>query len=206
MIYGITGAASTGKTTLAMQVADAMSLTFVKTSITESARRHGFDPVAPMDLHDRIELQHHLLSDMDNLIAHCARPAILDRTPLDMIGYMLGEVHMTSHQVLSTAQMLRIEDYVKSCIQMTVERFDHVFFVTRLPFYEEADTRPGANPAYQLHEEMLMLGAINSIAGGLNYSIIRNTDLNIRISHLLEVISTRLDHFERLRASARFVN
>ena len=204
MIYGLIGASGSGKTTLAHQAAEALSMTFLPTSITKSAERHGFNAVGALSLHERIDLQHHLLDDMVELIAKCDRPAILDRTPVDMIAYMLCEVDMHSHKRASDKDLQRIETYVRSCLETTKTYFAHVFFLNRLDFVVYDDKpRPPANPGYSMHTEMVMRGALMLLNGEVNMSIIESADFNTRLDHVTSYIAGNLDMHERMRAQAR---
>lgn len=203
MIYGLIGASGSGKSTLAQLVAEHMALTFLPTSISESAKRHGFEAVGDLSLHDRIDLQYHLLNDMVEAIRKVDRPAILDRTPIDMIAYMLCEVNMHSHKQVSDKDLIRIEDYVDECIDATQMHFAHVFFLNKLDFVAVGDKpRPPVNPAYAVHTDLVMRGALAMMEGMINMSIVEPTDLNVRLDHLSTIIANNLDFHERSRKQA----
>lgn len=204
MIYGLIGASGSGKTTLAHQTAETMSMAFIPTSISKSAERHGFDAVGELSLHDRIQLQHHLLDDMVELINKVDRPAILDRTPVDMIAYMLCELDMHSHKRASDADLQRVETYVESCLEVTSTYFAHVFFLNRLDFVVYDDKpRPPANPGYSLHTEMVMRGALALLDGKVGISMVETSDFNTRLDHVTSYIAGSLDYYEKARAAAR---
>lgn len=203
MIYGITGSSGSGKSTLARQTAEMMAITFLPTSITKSAERHGFTAVGDLDPHSRINLQYHLLDDILELIAKCNRPAILDRTPVDMIAYMTCEFGMHSHKGVSDADLAKVEAYIDLCLDATATHFDHVFFVNRLDFYEVKDTRPAANPAYTAHTDLVMRGAMARLEGSVNLSIIEPTDINIRLQHVCHIIEQRLNMIGDERKAAK---
>lgn len=202
MLYGLTGSSGTGKTTLAKAVAESLSAEFVATSITASGKRHGYDPVAFMSLKDRIKLQHHLLDDLMELIRSAKRPAIMDRTPIDLIGYMYAEIDMHSHIRLSAEDIAQIETYRERCLEETVKWFDHVFVTTPLPVYENAETRPVQNAAYQHHSQMIMEGAIYQLTGRVNFSVLRPSDLDTRIEHVHDTIVKRMDDIDRMKRGA----
>jgi len=199
MLYGLTGSSGSGKTTLARAVAESLSAEFVPTSITASGKRHGFDPVGLMSLQDRIKLQHHLLDDLMELIKAAKGPTIMDRTPIDLIGYMYAEIDMHSHIRLSADDIMKIEAYRDRCLEETVRWFDHVFVTTPLPVYEDAQTRPVQNAAYQHHSQMIMEGAIYQLTGRVNFSILRPSNLDTRIEHVHDTIVSRLDDIDRMR-------
>lgn len=203
MIYGLTGQSASGKSTLAQLVAEHMSLTYLPTSISASAKRHGYDAVGDLSLHDRIDLQHHLLDDMIEAIHQVDRPAILDRTPIDMIAYMLCEVNMHSHKHLSDKNLNRIEDYVHACCDAAQMNFAWIFFLNRLDFVAVDDKpRPPVNPGYSLHTDLVMRGALAAMEGYINMSVVEPSDLNVRLDHVTTIIANNLDHHEVQRKNA----
>lgn len=203
MLYGFTGSSGTGKTTLARTIAESLSAEFVATSITASGKRHGYDPVGFMSIQDRIKLQHHLLDDLLELIRSAPRPAIMDRTPIDLIGYLFAEIDMHSHIRLTAEEIDMIETYRERCLTETAAWFDHVFVTTPLPVYEDAETRPAANRAYQHHTQMIMEGAIYQLTGRLNFSVLRPDDLDARIEHVHDTIVARMDAINQQKFGAR---
>ncbi len=199
MIYGISGASGVGKTTVGTLVADSLDITFLKASITESAKRHGYNAVANLPLSDRIDLQEKLLVDHVTMLEGAERAAILDRTPIDMIGYMMGEVYMNSHEVLTPEQMHRISGFALKCMWIVKRHYDFIFHLAPLPFYEQAQTRPAENPAYQKHTDFIMRGALAEMSGQISHAVLNVTDLNERQEFIHDTIVQRLDQLEAMR-------
>lgn len=204
MIYGLCGSSGCGKTTLGRKVSDDMGLNFVETSITSMAKSVGFDPVKPMTIDERINLQWSLLAQLKALIDTCERPAIFDRTPLDMIGYMLCEITMTT--TLTPAQQDEVEAYVIECLKTTMQMFDMIFMLGPLPTYEEASTRPALNKGYQIHSDLVMRGALSQIRNRVAHAILHTTDLDERMGYLDDLISKRLDHIEFAKRTSLHIN
>jgi ABC-type oligopeptide transport system ATPase subunit len=205
LIYGLIGASGTGKTTLAKLVAEAMDITYVPSSITECARKHGFDSVGKLTLTERVELQKHLLDDHVEMISQTKRPMITDRTPIDMAGYMLAEFNMHSHEQMSFGELKLVDEYSYLCRQAVVQNYDHVFMLGRLPVYEVSSTRPSVNPAYQRHTELIMRGLIAELGMDIGYSIIESETLHFRQDFVVEKIAERLDDLEMYRRKNRSV-
>ncbi|MDE4297181.1 AAA family ATPase [Phaeobacter gallaeciensis] len=201
MLYGVSGASGVGKSTVCELVADALDIAFIKTSITESARKHGYDAVGDLSLPERIDLQEKLLNDHVEMLEQAERPAILDRTPIDMIGYMMGEVYMNSHEKLTREQMFRISSFATKCMWVVKRHYDSIFHLAPLPFYEQSQTRPAENPAYQKHTDFIMRGALAEMQGQISNAILNTTDLNERQEFIHNTIVQRLDHLEALRKS-----
>lgn len=199
MIYGLAGASGVGKTTLGEMVADSLQIDFVKTSITELAMKRGYNAIGFLSLRERLELQRGLLEDHLEQISKLNTPVILDRTPLDLIGYMMAEVHMNSAVNLTASEMKAAAAYVSICQYAACEKFDAIFHLAPLPFYETADTRPGENPAYQAHVDLIIRGSLHQLEGQISCMTLGTTDLNERHDAVHDFIMNRLDDLEALR-------
>lgn len=206
MLYGISGASGTGKTTLAKRVADDLGITYLSGSITETARKHGFDAVGLLPLDKRIELQIKLLEDHIAMIGEAGRPAIVDRTPIDMIAYLMAEFDMHSHRRATAEELQHAANYVELALDATAKLYDHIFVVGILDHYEEADTRPKPNPAYQMHTQLLMQGATSRLWGRVNLSIMPMQDLEARADFVHDRIVKRLDDISKERASSAHIH
>jgi molybdopterin-guanine dinucleotide biosynthesis protein len=206
MLFGITGAAGTGKTTLAKRVAEDLGITYLSGSITEIAKRHGFDSVAPMSLQDRIRLQFKLLEDHVSMVAKAERPLIVDRTPIDLVGYMLAEIDMHSHMRLTSEEIVAIEEYVDLCLETTAKLYDYIFILGQLDHYEVKESRPADNRAYQTHTQLIMQGCMSRIYGRVNFTIIRQQDLEARHELVFDTVVKRMDDISRERSSSAHIH
>lgn len=198
MLYGLTGASGVGKTTLGGLLEDSLELTFVKTSVTECAKKHGYNAVGNLSMDDRIALQFHLLDDHVELINNAPRPIITDRTPIDMAAYMLAEIEMRSDLRMTTEQMEKCNQYVFNCQDVTSTYYDCLFHLDILPEYEVDDSRPPYNPAFQRHIDLLMRGLLLD-TDGLTYAYVHSDDLAYRHEFVSDVITKRMDYFEKER-------
>lgn len=205
MIYGLTGASGSGKSTLARDLADALDMEMIETSITASGLKHGIDPVSKMSLSSRIALQHHLLADHVEKISAVKKPAIADRTPIDMISYMLCQFDMHSGVDVDPSLLKMAADYAEKCILATQRFYDMVFMIGCLDHYEEKATRPSFNPAYQLHSDLVMRGALVG-ARNLSHAIVTTQSRAERFECVSEVIIERLDANQALRNKSAHVN
>lgn len=206
MIYGLMGAAGTGKTTLAKLVAEGLDISFQPSSISASARRHGFDAVGLLTLRERLKLQRHLLDDFKEMIANAPRPMITDRTPIDMIGYLMGEFHMLSHHALEPELLAEADRYVSECMDYTRTTFDYVFHLGKLNVYEVKETRPALNPAYERHTDLIMKGCLIDLRDNLHYAVVAGQGLDFREGLVTSTIVRRLDAHEAMRKSNRLVH
>lgn len=206
MLFGITGAAGTGKSTLGRLAGERTGIPFVPTSITRMARDVGYDAVSPMTLRERLDMQEKMLLKMAHLMNTMKGHAILDRTPIDMIGYMLGEVGMHSDKDLTPEELLRIEQMIVRCKRLTMAMFDFVFVTTPLPNYETKDTRPPPNRPYQWHTQFIMQGALMECSHRLSNATLIMSDLNERVDYVSGVILERIQQAEVYRATASHIH
>jgi predicted ATPase len=206
MIYGLMGAAGTGKTTLAKLVAEGLDISFQPSSISASARKHGFDAVGLLTLAERMKLQRHLFEDYQEMIATAPRPMITDRTPIDMIAYLMAEFHMLSHHMVTPELLAEADRYVSECMAFTRSSFDYVFHLGKLHVYEVKETRPALNPAYERHTDLIMKGCLVDLRDNLHYAVVAGQNLDFREGLVTETIVRRLDAHEKLRKSNRLVH
>lgn len=196
MPFGICGAHRSGKTTLARAVAEKLEIHFEATNTSEVMRAKGFEMVSDMSVERRIAAQEALLDHHEELLHRLPRPVVLDRTPLDMIAYMLGEVtmHNTSAE-LGT----RIMEYVDRAHAIAATHYDSIFVLRPLPVYEVAEGKPPLNPAYQWGFQMLAEGSMAVLADDINCYRIPTHDPKSRIRLVTGVIQKRLAEYEKVR-------
>lgn len=202
MNYGLSGASATGKTTLAKLVADALDITYLPSSITATAQKHGFNAVADLSLDKRMDLQDKLLQDHLELVDAQKGMFITDRTPIDMAGYALAEFGMHSDKNASQEVLARADAYARDCIKAAVSRYDRVFLLSRLMTYEVSDKRPPKNSAYDRHCDLLMKGLlIEATQSGLRYNIVAGQNLHFRETFVTQTIARCIDANEMFRRS-----
>jgi predicted ATPase len=199
MIYGVAGASGTGKSTLCQHVSDALSIPFVRTSVTDMARKAGFEAVGRLSILDRIALQDSLLDQFNDLLQKARGPVIFDRTPIDLIGYLGAEIHMHSHLDLAAEQLESVNSYITRCQTLTGTYFDRVFVAGLLPDYESADTRPNYNPAYQRHVHLLITGAAVASEVNLDCVLLTTDSLHDRVEIVCDQITDRMKAIEEAR-------
>lgn len=206
MLFGLIGSSGVGKTTLATKISENLGIEYVSASITQSARRHGFNSVGVLTLRERLDLQWHLLRDHVELINQTARPLIVDRTPVDMIGYLMAEFDMHSHMLTEPEDLIEADRYVTECLAVTLKHYDMVFTLGQLDKYEEVPTRPVDNRAYQTHSQLIMEGALSRLYGQINFARIGSTDLQQRLDAVEGMIVARMDEIETERKSSPFMH
>lgn len=176
-MFGLSGSSRTGKTTLAKQIAEDLGIRYFDASVTKIMQGAGYNPVGALTIDERIDAQVKLLDTYTDAIHAVQEIFITDRTPLDFIGYMLGEVSMTN---TTEDQGRRIDDYVRRCLDTTRKLFTCIAIVRPLPFYEAAEDKPKPNPAYQRHVQFIIEGAAQSLLADLNLMTAVTTEFEER--------------------------
>lgn len=205
MIYGIAGSSGSGKTTLAKAVAEKLGYEYVSASVTELAKEIGENPVSDMPLGDRIRFQAKLLRAMTDRFHALDHKTvwITDRTPLDTVGYVMAEVGMHSGTGVEMKVLEDAEKLVRAAQISTASLFDWTFITSPLGSYEEASTRPAANPAYQRHVHLLITGAALSNPRRCNVDLIKPLDLETRVAVVSATIRDRQEDLADIHYSRR---
>lgn len=187
MILGLAGSHRSGKTTLARAVAARGGIAFYDGSFGRLARTLGYESVAKMSVVDRLTMQSRVLDLYDREIRLDGAARITDRTPLDMLAYLMAEVGM--HAGLEDAVSRAIVAYRDRCVALTLDLFDDVFLLQPLPVYVVADGKPSDDPAYQTHIQALIEGAIFASRGTLRITPIDTFNPEIRLAAVLNAVS-----------------
>jgi predicted ATPase len=188
-MFGFSGAHRSGKTTLAKAVAERLKIHYHDASTTRIAKELGFDAVANLPLIERMEFQTRLLGRFLKDLQAAPRPAITDRTPLDMAAYMLGEItmHNTDAETGET-----VKNYLDLCIAATNRHFDSIIIVRPLDHYAADPTKPPINAAYQWAHQLLVEGAVQQTRNNVYDATLITTDLNDRIEGACSLVSDRI--------------
>jgi hypothetical protein len=159
----------------------------------------GLNAVDNMSIEDRIDAQEKLLEQYLKEIAALPRPFITDRSPLDMIGYMFGEItmHNTNKEIGD-----RAISYMEKCLRAAANNFDTIFFVRPLNVYEVDSSKPPLNNAYQWEIQFIIEGTANLINDYVSFAILQTTDLKGRVKSSSEMIINRIMQMREDRQSA----
>ena len=122
-MFALIGAHRSGKTTTAKAVAERIGIHYHDAGVTRIMQEIGFNPVADLPIEDRLKAQKHLLMRYVEEIKAIKGAFITDRSPLDFIGYTLGEVtmHNTDLEVGNA-----IIDYIDACVRVANTHFDRI--------------------------------------------------------------------------------
>ncbi|WP_456868398.1 AAA family ATPase [Galbibacter sp. BG1] len=206
MLFGLTGAHRSGKTTLARAVADDLGIEFYETSTSQVAKELGLDAVGDLSLEDRLYLQAKLLENHIDQISKLPRPLITDRTPLDFMGYLACEFTMSNGKNVDPEILQHASRFTDACLNATRHYYDTLYYLAPLPDYVVEDGKPADNPIYQKHHAFVVLGGIQQLRDSINSSLIFETAWDIREQFVHDAIVTRLDDIHKERQSATYLN
>lgn len=194
MLFGLSGASRSGKSTVMRAVAEKAGIAYFATSTAKVVEKLGIELTRPMDLRERLILQLAILENHVEETMSLDRPTIVDRTPLDMVAYLFSEFGMASHELMDENQIAKTMRYMEICHEHTVNNFDMIFTLRPLPLvaYKEEAFKPSANPAYHAHYQMVLEGNLSLLHGMVDYACITSSDHEERVDMISAIIAQRL--------------
>lgn len=195
---GLTGAHRTGKTTVAKQIVDKNpTIPMVQASVSEIAKRHGFNINAKNSLEERLAFQEIVLREFAAEYAKHNGLFITDRTPLDFAAYMLADVR--GNEVDPKLDGL-VADYVERCIQVTLRHFALIVAIQPgIPYVDEPG-KPTPSRCYQETISTIILGlGISRIATERSFRTLDRgvTDLQQRVNAVAAMTSGTLNSYSQ---------
>ncbi|MCK1543342.1 hypothetical protein IVB12_15610 [Bradyrhizobium sp. 179] len=174
-------------------------MTFHDASVSKIMREAGINAVGDVPLEARVEAQEFLLKRYLKDLQWAPRPLITDRTPLDMIGYMLGEITMHNTDAVLGR---RIQNYVEECLGATMIHFDTIIVVRPLTTYVEDPDKPPMNRAYQSLVQFIIEGSANLCEEAIfvNHIDIQELAERRRISN--EILTERMSELAQASQAA----
>jgi predicted ATPase len=180
---GLCGAHRTGKTTLAIALADRLNMPFVRTTTSQVFAQLGLDPAEPMDFQTRLFVQNHVLDAAQQVWQNSATPFISDRTPIDMIAYTLGDI-----QGKTEVDFDLLNQYIDRCFASTNQFFQNLAIIQPgIPLiYEEG--KAALNAAYIEHINILVIGLCSDrrLVANVFCNAREAIDLEIRVLNIWE--------------------
>jgi hypothetical protein len=150
---GLSGSHRTGKTTLALAIAQKKHIAFIKTDTHAVFKQQGLHPAAPMDFNTRLEIQHQVLAAAVQAWQVETNDFITDRTPLDFIAYTLADIQGTT-----AVDFAALTTYITRCFEVTNQFFNLlVVLQPAIPLVDEPG-KAALNPAYMEHLNVIIQG------------------------------------------------
>lgn len=194
-MFACAGPSRAGKSTICRDVAEKFGLHFHDASVGALMRKRGIDMVAPMTAEERIGHQQTLLQLYVERLSLAPRPAITDRTPLDMAAYALAEIGMHDS---SPELGLAVVRYVEACIQATALHFDMIFLVMPLSTYAAEEGKPPPSIGYQAHIHYLIRAFADRVRDKVMIYSISEAEREVRADLVGSRCKQRLDHYAEM--------
>jgi hypothetical protein len=127
MRIGFSGAHRTGKSTLASLVSKELSIEFFETSVSAAPvwKECHMSPGEQVTFAERVFLQQSILGYLSDKLASASGSICADRTPIDLVGYLLANVDHTCGNLQHDA----VNRLIIDCVKNTILNFDHVFII-----------------------------------------------------------------------------
>lgn len=167
---GISGAHRVGKSTLAKAAAESLGMEFCETRCSEVfAQDVGgvfYKPSDDIPFPARMVIQARMLEHISNRYAAMTGPFVADRTPVDVIAYLFGEVQGST---IPKPERERYNRFLNSIAERAVQICDNqlvgiVHLQPGIDLIEGVD-KAVACPVYIRHLNMLVSAIMNGWAG-----------------------------------------
>ena len=150
---GLAGSHRTGKTTLAVAIAQKKNIVFVKTDTSAVFKQQGLHPAAPMDFNTRLWIQNHIIEAAVQIWQSEPGDFITDRTPLDFMAYTFADI-----QGATEVDFAALTTYLNRCVTVTNQLFNLlVVLQPAIPLVYEPG-KAALNPAYMEHLNRIIQG------------------------------------------------
>lgn len=123
---GLCGAHRTGKSSLAKLYAKTYGINYVETTVSSIIKDMGYNPNVQYDIVTRIKIQEEVMTKTVSLWETQKSPFITDRTPIDMIGYMIANA---TQDELTHDNDGQFQNYIDRCKEVTNKYFNTVFLI-----------------------------------------------------------------------------
>jgi predicted ATPase len=186
-MLGLTGAHRTGKSTLCQAVSERFGVPFVKTDTVGVYQKLGMSPNDPMDVNTRLTVQEKIADAMIETFSGASGIFITDRTPIDMMAYLL----LNLPQELDDLQTQRVKRYIERCRQACINHFDVLIRIQPGIPIVAAEGKARPSPTY--------IETLNAMMGGLMLDLIGNgpqllslpretLDLQARVNYMSDIL------------------
>jgi AAA+ ATPase superfamily predicted ATPase len=161
-LVGFSGAHRSGKTTTAIEVAKKLDVEYINANVRNSVEVWtSFSPSDYMTFGERIQVQEFILNDMERLLEKNRLDRfssfIIDRTPIDILAYLLTNIDNTTSSIFDS----RGQDLIERCLDLSSKYFTHfVVIPASIPFVR-GDNKSGKVYDSRMYQESLT----NMIAG-----------------------------------------
>jgi predicted ATPase len=186
---GLIGTSSTGKTTLANEIAKMTGIPFIPSPAREVFKTMSLSANESIPFDARLLAQTRILEVAEKTYSYMDSIFITDRTPMDFAAHMIAEALSAN---LTNYQSNEVMDYVKECYRVTNLYFSSVILLQPSISVVREVGRP-TNRAYLEHINLIMIGLIsdpdNKLYCAKHFMKKSVVDLKRRVESVIKIAS-----------------
>lgn len=133
----LSGSHRTGKTTLAKVLSEKLGITYLDINVSKVFNDCSLESSIHLTFGERIEVQKRIAERFENMLIKASKDNtqfVCDRSPLDLIGYLLANIDSTTSSLFDR----QVKDLILSCVDMVKFFTTHVVHVPlAIDFAEE---------------------------------------------------------------------
>jgi hypothetical protein len=160
-VLGLIGAHRTGKSTLARALSEHLDYELVLTNAAQVFKNLAASPRIEHGVDEHLMIHEKLLEQLskDYLSAQSGKPFVADRSPLDVVMYLIGDIHRGI--TFTPAQQNRFDRIVRRAQDLCRFHFSALIRVQPgIPIIDDPTKAP-PNKAYIEHLNLVAWGLIN---------------------------------------------
>lgn len=152
---GLSGSHRSGKTSLAEELSKKLCMPFIRANVGNNPVWDIVDFRDTISFAERIEVQERILSDFILLLESKNGDKfdsfIVDRTPIDILSYLLCNIDSTTSQLFDD----RVRIFIEKCLNVTTEYFTSIFVVQPGIPFEKIPSKNGKIYNSRTYQEVL---------------------------------------------------
>jgi hypothetical protein len=176
------GSHRVGKTTLAKKLSEVAEIPFIDLAVSENSVWNIFDPHANVTFAERIVLQKCILQDMEAKLKQVdkGKSYITDRSPIDVIAYLLCNIDSTTSQLFDE----EVNTFIVNCQSLALEYFNYFFVVQPGIVFEKEVKKDGKvynSRAYQEALTNCVIGQLHRLLNVFNLFSCGQGDIEFKV-------------------------
>lgn len=157
-MFGLSGSHRSGKTTLAKLIAANLGIDFLETNLSSVFAAHGVDAKDDLPFAKRMEIQEEMMRLLEIKYGVRTKPFIADRTPFDVLGYTVSEVHRGT---MDDAMRDRYRAHLIHGLRIVTQSLRAIMVLDPLVNPTDAAGKAQACPVYMAHVDACIRAMID---------------------------------------------
>ncbi len=154
---GLSGAHRTGKSTLAKLFSDKYEIPYVETQVSKIITGLGYSANINYDMVTRVKIQKEVLRETVKLWESQTTQFITDRTPIDMVGYMIANATQGD---MTDEFDGEFQEYITECKETTNKFFSNIIVIPPAIPIVETEGKANTTKTYIGHIAYVISGFV----------------------------------------------